>query len=232
MNGSNFMATNISEILIIANSPEKNFGANLRGCLENKFVIALDGAADLLKEQNIRANIIIGDLDSINSNYRATIFRPDQNKTDLEKGLVFIFKNAKEFQGLKQIKILNSQGGRLDHSLNNLRLLKRFHNFENRKIQIIIKDLNKHFENTCEFVKNNIIILEGDIGDQCAIMAAPKGKIVKSKGLRWEANNFDLEFGLSESACNQLALEKAEIEIEGEAFVILSKEALRHCSSG
>ena len=71
----------------------------------HKTIIALDGAYHQLAAMNIQPDIILGDLDSIKHDAipdnLTCIHTPDQNHTDLEKGIDYAIT-----QGAKQIDIV------------------------------------------------------------------------------------------------------------------------------
>jgi len=217
-----------ADFLIIADGPtigsEKIVNASL-----NRIIVALDGAADKLKTLSIQPDVILGDFDSIidkqfwgiryplnesennppyKGNFDVTIVPTrDQDHTDLEKGIMYC-----DTQGALSILVVNATGGRMDHSLWNIRLLKKFYNpSRSLKIQTETQIL--------EYVQDSSTTIKGEIGDYCGIMAFPKAK-VSSQGLKYETCNYPLEFALNESVCNSLAVKSASVQIIGEALVI------------
>lgn len=202
--------------VIVANAPTNSLiqiPKRMRDA--NNLAIVLDGAIDRWPWHLVTPNIWMGDFDSCqrasNPPEVERINLPDQSKTDLEKALDYCLD-----LGLTSIQIINAIGGRLDHTLMNIRLLRKFYHPE-RTIKI--------WDGVWEIVylRNSSCWISGAPGEQCAIMGAPKGKIVESVGLKWGVKlgkPYGLEFGLSESACNQLSKDKAKIAIEGEALIM------------
>lgn len=186
-------------------------------------IIALDGAANQLIVCNIIPDFTIGDLDSLNSsvgrwlleNYKEVIGSHDQDSTDLEKGIIFADK-----KGGKDIIICNCLGGkRLDHSIFNLRMLKKYHK-ENRRLRVL-------YENSfAEYYADKIIKIKGIKSDPVAIISFPKA-VISSTGLRYEMKDYTIQFGDKESVCNEIMSDNGECEItiKGEAIVILEVTA-------
>jgi len=97
------------------------------------FVLALDGAYDRLRALNIIVDAVLGDFDSTRSFSpkdvsRTTepgrpeiVFRPDANKTDLQKGLDFLIE-----RGHRSAHIIWAAGGRSDHFLAHFSILAEY----------------------------------------------------------------------------------------------------------
>lgn len=217
------------EWVIIANAPSIP-AKTMKRITSNRSVVALDGAADLLKEIQLIPDVILGDFDSIvnkdfweikeNFNTSETYIEPyigrfgvlivpimEQNHTDLEKGITYCDR-----QGASSIIIMNATEGRIDHTLGNIGVLRKYHQ-SNRKLVIITE---KEF---IEFVKDDHTTIEGKKGDHCAIMGYPEA-VMTTTGLAYNGSGYPLKLGYQESTCNTLAEEKAYISIQGEALVI------------
>lgn len=213
--------------LIVANGPFKGIEPILK-LSEGRIIVALDGAVNHLQQFDFIPHVILGDFDSIQNkaywgikddfkniqksymgNFGILIApAKDQNYTDLEKGIVFCdIKNASD------ILIINAFGSnRLDHSLGNLGLLRKYYHL-NRPISLLTESQK------VEFVKDNIISIKGVIGDYCAIMGYPEA-VITTRGLCYDCTNYPLTLGIHESVCNHLAEPVAHVEIKGEALVI------------
>lgn len=108
---------------IIANGafPKKKFLINE---LKNApFVIVCDGAIKHIDRLNIRVDVIIGDLDSINKKLKEKYFKkivyvPDQMSNDLSKAFYYGLN-----LGFDKFIILGATGKREDHTLGNISLL-------------------------------------------------------------------------------------------------------------
>ncbi len=86
--------------------------------LNAKMIICTDGSADNLLSFGKIPDVIIGDMDSIQSTPRAGIkivHLSEQNNSDLEKAIIWC-----DDQNIKNVVIVGSQGMRDDHGLSSL----------------------------------------------------------------------------------------------------------------
>ena len=95
------------------------------------FVVVLDHAIHRVLDLGIKVDVLLGDFDR-NIDFDAILARqypleiiaaPDQNKTDLEKGLEFLME-----RGFPAVNIVWATGRRADHSITNLTNLVRYKN--------------------------------------------------------------------------------------------------------
>jgi len=92
------------------------------------YLICADGGANYARELNLIPDIIIGDMDSITAETRVffkTIkfesYPSKKDETDTELAITHAIK-----MGADKVIILGGLGSRMDHSLGNIYLLKRF----------------------------------------------------------------------------------------------------------
>lgn len=137
----------------------------------------------------------------------------NQDFTDLEKGIHYC-----DSQEASSILILQATGGRMDHTLGNLGLLRK-HYRSDRQLSIET-DKEKIF-----YLKDCEIIIEKGEECECAIMGYPQASLT-SNGLAYDCVDYPLNLGIQESVCNQLIASKAAISVQGEALVILPKTAI------
>lgn len=215
--------------LIIANGPFLPL-EKLTQLMAGKKVLALDGAANKLKEMHIRPDVILGDFDSIeNLDYwgiKGTFDQigldtqpyvgkhdilivpsKDQDFTDLQKGIIFC-----DLCEAKSIAIVNVVGGRMDHTLGNIGVLRRFYQ-KNRPMRIVTE------REWIEYVKDGETKIYGKVGEHCAIMGYPEGRI-STTGLAYDSKDYHLNLGIQESSCNLLSHPEATVKVQGEALVI------------
>lgn len=202
----------MKDYLIIANGPFLAKETILKNA-ENKITIALDGAANKLIQLDIQPDIVLGDFDSIDSrllNHPTIQFisLPDQNYTDLQKGIRYCDAN-----GAKSITILCASGGRMDHHENALRCLRT----EYKKERLMLLHTEQQ---TLRFVKDEELFIEGNIGDKCGILAYPAGRF-SSRGLEFDVTDFELVFGFADSTSNVLKETRAWISVTGEALIVM-----------
>lgn len=228
------------KFLIVANGPFLSKTLISELVAQADTVIALDGAADKLAELGIIPHVIVGDFDSVNKNYwgiehtrfdyddknknnpkdyyianfnTKIILATSQYATDLEKGI-----NYADGCQAEMIYIVCATGGRMDHCLGNIRFLRKWFN-PHRKMQIFTES------QVLEYAKDQEVIVHGDIGERCGIMAFPKASM-STRGLKFDTHLestqdcFDLDYGFSESISNELSSNTAVIKIKGEALII------------
>ncbi len=113
--------------VLVANAPLRWTPSLAAIAVAGQPLLAADGGANHLARIGLKPRYTIGDLDSITPQTRAWIggerlvHRPDQNHTDLEKALIFVFDELK----LARLTVLAALGGRHDHAIGNLGLLAR-----------------------------------------------------------------------------------------------------------
>lgn len=199
--------------LLIANGKALS-SHRLKALAQDKLILVLDGAYQEAKKAGIPIDILLGDFDSISANDLSharqnitVIDAPDQNKTDLEKGLDYI-----EQFNPNSIHICSALEGRLQHSIYNLRLLKKYHRMNRSLILLSEKEVIRYYQNTD-------IIISGKINDCVALLGFPEASITTS-GLKYNVSQYLLEFEMNSSISNALAESRAEIKIKGAILVI------------
>ena len=178
-------------------------------------IIACDGASDFLKAHNILPDVIIGDFDSINpaalkyfSNKKVLIKKViDQNKNDLEKAIIFALKKKYEL-----IHIIGLTGKRLDHTLNNISVLKKYH----KKADI------RFYENgfTGRIISKKIE-MKCRVGDTVSLIPLPKATGVTTSGLKYPLKNESLEFGVRSGALNEAVSKEVKINLR-KGYLLIS----------
>lgn len=173
----------------------------------NKFyIIAADGAANTLHKYKLAPHVIIGDLDSVKpkilKHYKSkkAVIRKvtDQNLNDFEKALQFALTNK-----YKNIYVIGATGKRLDHTLNNLSVLKR--NYKKANIRLI----DTHFE---IFFAGKKTEFDYPKGETVSLLALPKATGVNTGGLKFPLNNEPLEFGGRQGTLNSSTEKTVSIE--------------------
>lgn len=121
------------KIIIVANSPEKSF-YKIYKLNPSDYFIGVDGGAMEIIKKSIKPDLAIGDFDSTNNledikknSYLTKTFSTVKSETDLELALIEVSKIA----GANNlyIEIYDAFGGRIDHELVALRLLRKYHEY-------------------------------------------------------------------------------------------------------
>ena len=226
--------SNATNWTILANGPEMPT-QELAKCWHYGKVVALDGAANRLRHLSFYPHVILDDFDSIEDpqywgiqktfceidqnaspyvgNFSVTIVpAKNQDYTDLEKGILYC-----DSQSAVAILIVQATGGRMDHTLGNLGLLRK-HYRSNRTL--IIETEHEQIL----FLKDSEIRIAKGEENACAIMGYPQA-LLTSIGLAYDCSEYLLKLGVQESVCNKLISSEATIAIQGEALIILPKSA-------
>jgi thiamine pyrophosphokinase len=187
--------------LIIANGQSCSF--ELMGQLLewSPVVMVLDGAIHRVLKLGIKIDIVLGDFDKA-ENWEElladqqpvkVIHTPDQNKTDLEKGLDYLIT-----KGHKAVNILWATGKRADHAINNLSTLAKY---KDQITIVMLDDYSRIFNLPNSFTKwypanYNISLI-------------PIGSVygLTTIGLQYNLTNEDLNLGQRTSSSNKSAFD-------------------------
>ncbi len=176
-------------------------------------VIAADGGYDLLKEKNINADILLGDFDSIEEipEHKHIIKHPVQ-KDDTDTFLAY--KLAME-KGYRNFVILGGIGGRIDHTVANIRTLSDI--AENGGRGFLVGD-----GAVLTTISNTKITFPESYSGYISVFASGKDADgVSIKGLKYCADNISLKSSISLGVSNEFVGERAEISVkDGNLLVI------------
>lgn len=204
------------QILIIGNGAPIS-RKRLLSLGKKRFLLALDGAAELCRKGKFSPHLILGDFDGISKPTRkyfesrgvALVYAPDQNFSDMEKALQFCLSEKS-----KSVWITCALGLRTDHTLANLSFLKKY---SSPSCELVL------FSETEEirFVRNRKVVLTGVRGATVSLLGFPAARI-SSHGLQYEMKEYPVVHGRSESLSNQMTRRKAVVDVQGEALLIQS----------
>lgn len=162
------------------------------------YIIVLDGAINRVNELGIKIDVLLGDFDSKEQALEKTqlhmpieiVHTPDQNKTDLQKGIEFLIERK-----FSAVNIIWATGRRADHNLSNVTDVVRYQN----QINIVLMDdysrifqLPKKFEKW--YTKGTPISL------------MPVGNVlgIKTTGLLYNLENEALQIGYRTGSSNEV----------------------------
>lgn len=176
-------------------------------------IAAADSGARHALRLGVKLHAVIGDLDSISSHIRRRLTKTKFIRYPLEKdhsdgylALQFLLS-----QKPSEIVIFGTIGGRPDHSMASLDLLRDVPD------SIAAKMMSHDFE--IYFVRKKLI-LKGKKGDIVSLLPlSPSGAIVKTQGLFYPLINEKLNSG-SHGLSNQMTRKKASVQVmEGALWV-------------
>lgn len=235
----------LKKYLIVANGPFLFKSIILEAALD-AIIVALDGAADKLALLNIKPNIILGDLDSINqskekwgihkdfyeSEYETNtlfslpcighdgvsiIWAKNQQFTDLQKALKFIIHHAAQ-NGFPPPSLIHIVCA-LSGRMDHEQTNIRA--LQDEYIENCPIYLHNEYQ-TMQYISDQTVTLKGKKGDYCGLFGMPAATmIVKNAGLKYGNNEPYALFPSQYSAANSLLKEEgAVVEIKGQALVI------------
>jgi len=161
------------------------------------FVVVLDGAISRVLELGIKVDVLLGDFDSHNHALEyitaqqpvEIVHAPDQNKTDLQKGIEFLIS-----RNFDAVNIIWAMGRRADHTLSNVTDIVRY---KNQIGIVLLDDYSRIFPLPKKFQKWYV--------QHTPISLMPVGTVkgVSSKGLMYELNQDELLLGYRTSSSNE-----------------------------
>ncbi|MFP4367956.1 MAG: thiamine diphosphokinase [Candidatus Kapaibacterium sp.] len=208
INHIEFTGTFDCAICLNADLPARNFFRYLEGIP----ILAADGAGIRLLAEGLKADYVVGDLDSFFAydSFREydddkIIHLPDQEMNDFEKTLLFA-----ETKGYRKALILGMHGGELEHSLNNWSVFKRYA----KRMELCIYDKTRF-----GILINKGVKLSSSPGEIISIIPQPE-ILLSTENLRWELKNECLRFGQREGARNKSIGSEISIKVHsGEAML-------------
>lgn len=181
---------------------------------ERAYVICADGGYDHALRYGIEPDIVLGDLDSVRNKIeiKKIVFPKEKNETDSEIALRFAIK-----EGYRDIVLTGVTGIRLDHTLNNIFLLKTA--FELGARAVIADDNNEIY-----YVKGTFRI-SGKENEFFSVIPIAEEICVSIENAKYEISSESLRLGESRGISNEFSNGECVITVDkGAAIVIKSNE--------
>lgn len=174
-------------------------------------IFAADGAANTLTKMGITPSLVIGDLDSINpENAKHLRLHPhyDQNYCDFEKSLMYLEKN-----NLLPTIIVGSNGGYLDHILNNVNCFMR--------TNCVLYAPPIYGFNLCGNTTRSFTL---PLDTKISLIGITNAN-VSTKGFKWDLNQTNLSFSGKNSCFNRSADKEIMVTVHHGNLLILIYES-------
>ncbi|MCT4584890.1 MAG: thiamine diphosphokinase [Peptostreptococcaceae bacterium] len=212
----------MKKIALIASGNFNNLKKFKKILLTMDYIICADGGANNLKKIDLKPNLIVGDLDSIDKN-NLNFFR--------EQNIEFLkFPSAKDSTDSElcvdiaidkkpnEIYMFGFTGSRLDHTLANINLLKKIN--DNNIIGFIIDDNNKIT------IANKDIKLEyEDYYKYISFISLKESSKITLKGLKYPLKEYILKQDSTICISNEFDDKNAQIKInDGLVLIIKSRD--------
>lgn len=190
---------------------------------KDRFIIVADGGAKLLKKYELKADLLLGDLDSIDEE---TLCYVKENNIEIKK-----FPAKKDFtdtalcidylleEDYKDLVILGALGTRLDHELANLYNLKMLY-----KLGVSAKIVDDN--NEVIYLEKGEFEFEKSDKKYFSLINAGDKMSFTTKGLYYEVEDLEINFNNpSRAVSNEIVKDKAIVKINfGSAFIIQSRD--------
>ena len=199
-------------ILCNGNPPSQKLFDEYRA--DADYFIAADGGANIALTWGTHPDVVIGDLDSFKGKDNhpfEIIFLPGQQSNDLEKALSHALKEKGT-----HVTILGATGHRLDQTLKNLSVLKKYdRKFEHLRIidnfgetQLLPKTFSKSFT----------------VGTQISLFPL-SGKVsgITTEGLKYPLSDGILENGVRDGSSNEVIDSPIEITHKKGDLILYTK---------
>jgi len=185
-------------IVVVAKGLPPNHPVPLSIIHEASTRIAVDGGAQILHDLGYQPDLILGDMDSAESDLSSPIITlSDQSHTDLDKALTWCVD-----QGLDTLHLIAAFGERDDHSLTNYLLLLEFMD------RLAITAYSDHFQ--IQALKGRQQF-KSQPGQQVSLIALGKTTKLTTTGLKYPLENEPLS-GISRGVSNEATGLSFEVE--------------------
>ena len=191
-------------------------------CRASDIIVAADSGLYSLLENDCRIDFLIGDFDSISD--KGTIedldvsiqvikYPIEKDKTDTELAIDLLIQ-----QGCDEIAIIGAIGSRMDHSMSNIYLLRRFH-----RLGIKIRIIDNNNEISYLSGENKLV---KEMGYYHSILpVGPEGITVTLEGFHYSLKKELIQYGSSLGISNYLEEPEGSITVHsGEGFLIKSRD--------
>jgi thiamine pyrophosphokinase len=178
------------------------------------FIVGADAGIAHLADCRLKADAIIGDLDSATPAQirqlppQRIIHDPAQDDTDLEKAIRWCL----EREYCQAADIVSVTGGRLDHTLNAVSLILRYQD----RLHITLHDRDGY----ASFAAQSPLSLNCRIGEKLSLIPAPAAYGLHSAGLRYPLNGLDLVTGGRDAISNEATAVNVELTWSEGSFLV------------
>ncbi len=189
--------------------------------IKDRYIVVADGGIKNLIGTDIIPDEVLGDFDSIDEEGKSFI---EKNNIKIEK-----YPSRKDFtdtelclevllkKGADDIIILGATGTRLDHMFSSMFLLERL-----KKESVAGKFIDDY--NEVSFISNETVEVKKNKYKYLSIVPVSKEVCLTLNGTEYEVENLKFNRFTTIAVSNEVKDEVAKIEIDGEGFLILSRD--------
>lgn len=208
--------------LIAAGGTGLKSGYLLELCRDADIVVAADSGIDNLDMDLCKIDFLVGDFDSISdcgtleegdSPFQIIRFPVEKDKTDTELAIDLLVQ-----KGCDEITIIGAIGSRMDHSMSNIYLLRRF-----QQLGIKIKIIDNN--NEISYLSDEAQIIKESGYYYSILPVGPEGITVTLEGFHYPLKKELIQYGSSLGISNYIEEMEGRIKVHsGEGFLIKSRD--------
>lgn len=210
--------------LVIASGEIKDKSLIKRLVETMDWVVCADGGIEYVLDLKIKVDALVGDLDSVSNETLKTVsfmdieiikYPIEKDKTDTELSIDYLVD-----KGCESITLVGVTGGRMDHTLSHVFILKRL---EEKNIKARIVD-----DQNVIYYTDNMLTLPKQADMYVSIIPLSfEGIVVSLTGFYYPLDHALVPFGSTLTNSNRIVESEGIIRIEkGAALIIESKDTL------
>jgi len=187
---------------------------------KRRFLVAVDGGFKFFQKTGLRANLLIGDMDSIRMPANVSdlvgevlTYPIEKDQTDAELALDYCLD-----RGAVDIDMVMPAVGEIDHFLGNISLLfdGRFRRQGTDDVRVRI--VNHHYEMI--WLEDSDAKLTGKAGDVLSILPISSKIGLDCKGTEYDVTGIEIMRGQTRGLRNRLRSKRVSVRVSGTALVI------------
>ena len=203
----------MADCVLVANAPWRWTVEMVELVRSASLVVAADGGANHLARIGVRADAVVGDLDSVRPGTRRwlgedrMVLEPDQETTDLHKALAYAVRE----RGARRVTVLAALGGRADHALENLAIVARW----TAHVAVAVREpglLGVPVTGSVEFATAP--------GQTISLLPLGRCPAVTTRGLRWELSGESLDLLGRTSVSNVATGDTVGVTVSDGALIV------------
>lgn len=183
---------------------------------ENDYIICADGGLDYAEKYGVAPDLAVGDFDScISKNIQVDYIKLPREKDETD---TLYAVNIGFNKGFTEFRLYGMLGGRIDHTLANLQLLKYIKD-KGGNACLVGDDYDVYL------IKNESISLSGEKGKYVSVFSnSAQSNGVAIKNLKYEVYDFMLSDGYPVGVSNEFTDNCATVSVEeGELIITVQK---------
>lgn len=194
---------------------------NSGDCISCDYIIAADGGARHCRKLGIKPDLIVGDMDSIDSltelalaGITKILLPKEKNITDTECAIDEALRRK-----FSQVTILGGVGGRIDHTIGNIALVAKY----TGKVALVTKEgllIGLSSSHECK--------LNGPVGSIVSIVPWGENVKVQTNGLKYPINNEVIKIG-SRGISNEISESSSSIYVTSGTILLFIEKSIRFC---